>query len=98
MVVAHFDGELGAQRLPLPGALSAPAARATGGAAGEAGRCYELFEAAGQVGLVARRQGCGETDMVQEAGIVVEAEEQGADERALGVVAEPADDAIGGAR
>ena len=98
MVIPHFDDELGAQRLPLAGALGAPAARSTGGTASEAGRRDKVFEAAGQFGLVARRQGCGEADMVQQAGIVIEAEEQRTCEWALGVVAKPADDAIGRAR
>src|SRR5204862_7261993 len=58
MVIPHFDDELGAQRLPLAGALGAPAARSTGGTASEAWRRVELFEAAGQLGLVASGQGC----------------------------------------
>src|SRR5215472_11409341 len=97
MVIAHFDNELGAKRLPFAGALGAPAARTARSAAGEAGWRDELLQAARQRRLFLGRQRCREAGVVEEALLVIEAEQQRADERAVRVVAKATDDAIGGA-
>src|SRR5438874_3004153 len=98
MVVSHFDDDLGAKRLPFARALGAPSTRTAGGAAGETRWLDKLFEAPGECRFVARRQGRGEADVVQQAGIVVKSEQQRADKIAALAVTEPADNTIRGAR
>src|SRR5688572_10573836 len=95
VVVADFDDELGVERLPFGAALRAPAARAAGRVAGEAGRLDELLEPLRERGLVLGADRRAEADVVEQAPVVVEPEQQRADERAVGAVTEAADDAVG---
>src|SRR5262249_58526298 len=79
------------------GALGRPAARAAGLVAGEAGRRDQLFEFLGQRRLLARLDGRGEADVMQQAVVVVEPEQQRADHLPALIVAEAADHAVGAA-
>src|SRR6185295_5742681 len=95
MVVADLDHELGLERLPYRRAFGRPAARTTGRVAGEALRRRELLQPRGERGLVLRRNIGGEADVVEQAVVVVEAEQQRADYVLAFVVAEAADDTVG---
>src|SRR5581483_12102969 len=101
MVVADFDHELRFQRTPLRRALGRPAAGAARRIAGEAGRGDQRFQLVGKRKLLVALDGGGEADMVQQAGVVVEAQQQRADDLSVsdlvGRVAEAANDAIGAA-
>jgi len=78
MIVADFDDQFGAQRLPLSGALGAPPAGTSGRVAGEAWRLDKPFELPGQGPAVEVVQCRGKPDMIELAFAVVEAEQQGA--------------------
>src|SRR5438067_867018 len=97
MVVADLDYELRLERAPRARALRRPAARATRCLAGEAGRCDQALEPFGQCfarsGLDARR----EADVLQQMVVVIEAEQQRADEFRVRAIAKAADHAIGAA-
>src|SRR5205085_3611728 len=95
MIERDLDHQLRHQRLPLGRPLAAPAARASRSAAGEAGRLDQLFDLRGQrlaiFVLEARRLAA----VMQQALIVIEAEQQRADDFAAGRIAEAADNAVG---
>src|SRR5690606_13989563 len=94
VVVAHLDDQRRPQRLPVGAARRAPAARAAGRVAGEAGRLDQRLQAARQRGPLAGRDGRGEADVVEAAAVVVETEQQRADLAAVAGVTEAADDAV----
>src|SRR5262245_34965932 len=94
MIIADLDHEFGTERLAVGRALGAPAAGAARRIAGEARRLDQALEHPGQLGALATRQGRGETDMVESAGVVVEAEQQRADLPACPLIAKAADDAV----
>src|SRR6058998_817836 len=73
LVVADLDDQRGLQRLPLAGSLGVPAARPARGASGEARRLDQSFEVLRQSGTFSGRNPRGETDVVEQALIVVEA-------------------------
>src|SRR3569623_705826 len=75
VVVCDFDHQFVAQRLVRRGPLGRPAARSTWRVAGEA-LAAKGFEARGLLGLVLVAERRGETDMVELALCVVEAEQQ----------------------
>src|SRR6476620_2368650 len=97
LVVAHLDHELRLQRLPLFGAFGAPAAWSSRRLAGKARRRDAGLELRGQRRAVLVGDGCGEADMIELAGIVVEPEQQRANLLAAATVAKAADHAVGGA-
>src|SRR5688500_14380019 len=98
MIVAHLDDQLGPKRLPLPGPLRRPAARPARRIAGESRAAAERLELARQHLALAPVNGRREADMVEQACLVVEAEEQRPDELAVRAVTEAADNAIGSAQ
>src|SRR5437764_1122846 len=73
LVVADLDDQHGFQRLPLAGSLGVPAARAARSASGEAGRLDQSFEVLGEPRAFGCRHGGGETDVIQQALLVIEA-------------------------
>src|SRR5581483_6992327 len=92
------DHQLGLQGLPLGRALVAPAARATRRVAGEARWRDQLLEPPRQVRTFGRRNAGGEAHVVELAVGVVEAEQQGAHDARILLIAEAADDAVGAAQ
>jgi len=98
MVVAHLDDQLGFERHPFGGTLGAPAAWPAWCVAGEARLAFELFELLCQRGAIFICEAGGEADMVELARVIVETEQQRADELAAGRISESADDAIGAAQ
>src|SRR4051812_38889634 len=102
MIVADFDHQLGFQRTPLGRTFGGPAARAARRVAGESRRSDQSFEFCGQRGLLLALDRGGESDVMQQPCIVVEAEQQRTDDfppvQSVGRVAKPADDAVGAAK
>ena len=98
VIVAHFDDQLGSQRLPFGRPLRRPAARSTRRFASET-RCRDqLLQPLRQLRLfIGRERGC-EPDVVQQAIVAIESQQQRADQLAAALVAEAADHAIGGAQ
>src|SRR5690606_14627230 len=74
MVVGDLDHEAGLERQPMRRAARGPAARAARLVPGKAGRRNERFEPARERHAVDARESGREPDMVQQSGIVVEAE------------------------
>src|SRR5690606_36517689 len=97
MVVGDLDHEAGLERQPMRRAARGPAARAARLIPGKAGRRNERFEPARERHAVDARESGREPYMVQQSGIVVEAEQQRADSRLALAVAETADHAVGAA-
>src|SRR5258705_7772819 len=97
MIEADLDHKLGLQRLPFARALGRPAAWPARRVAGEAGRRDEVLELGGQRRLLLPWDARGEADMMQQAVIVIEPEQQRADHRLSFVVAKAADHAVGAA-
>src|SRR5687768_5438687 len=83
VIEADLDHELVAQRLVGTGALRRPARRAAWGVAGKT-FAAKLFEARRERRLVLVGEGRGEADMVEQAGVVVEAKQQGPNELSAG--------------
>ena len=98
VVVAHLHHQLGPQRLPFRGPRRAPAARTPRSIAGETRGGDEPFQTGRQLWLLMVSEARGKADMMEEAPVVVEAEQQRAHAPAPGLVAEPADDTVGGAQ
>src|SRR5260370_1045733 len=94
VMVAHLDAQLRAQRLPLAGTRSAPAARAAGRVAGKPGRLDQRLELPRKRLAIEVVQGRGKPDVIELALVVVEAEQQRPDQARVPLVAEPADHAI----
>src|SRR6185503_16596007 len=94
MVVADLDHQSGFERLPLGRAFGRPAARPTRLVAGKAGRRDQFFEPFGQRFLFLGLERGGEADMIEQSRIVVEAEQQRADDALALVIAEAADHAV----
>jgi hypothetical protein len=97
VVVLDFDDQLGDEGLELAGALGAPAAGTTGAAAGEAGGLAEGFQLPRERAALGGGDRRCETDVVEQAVVAIEAEEERADQFGIRAVTETADDAIGGA-
>src|SRR5262249_52503415 len=97
VVVADFHHELRLERLPLGRALGRPAARPARRVAGEAGRGDQFFQARGQRRLVFAADRGREAHVVQQAGLVIEPEQERADDVLALVVTEAADHAVGAA-
>ena len=64
VVIAHFDHELWAKRLPVGRTLCAPAAWSSWRIAGEARRCHELLQTLSEGGLFGIGEGGRKADMV----------------------------------
>src|SRR4051794_28548718 len=94
VIVLDLHHELRGERLPLGGALGAPAAGAAGRAAGESRRAAQRLELGLEAPLFLAAHVGAEADVVEASVLVVEAEQQGADPAALGGVAESAHDAV----
>jgi hypothetical protein len=94
MIVLYFGDELGREGLPFGAALGAPAAGSAGFGAGEAGRFDERFELFGERGLVGGGETGGKAHVTQQALLVIEAEQEGADKALFRAVAEAADHTI----
>src|ERR671925_2293939 len=97
MVVLDLDHERRFERLPLPRSLRAPAARPTGRLAGETGRADQLLETLRQFPLFGGFDVGREGHIGEQTRIIVQAEEERADQASLRSVAEAADHALGGA-
>src|SRR4051794_38958685 len=93
MIVADLDHELRLHRYPLAGAFGRPAARTARRVAGEAS-AFELLQLRGERGLVGARDRRREAHVIEQAGAVIETEQQRADKLAVRPIAKPADDAI----
>src|SRR5450432_819992 len=74
MIVSHLDHQFRPQRIPFRRALGRPAAGAARRVAGKAGFCDQRFELRRQRRLVLLLDRRGESDMVQQAVTIVEAE------------------------
>ena len=97
VIELNFDHQPGSERLPLRGTSGAPAAGASGGFAREAGGLDQLLQFPGQgkaIVLVDRR---GEADVIELAFVVVETQQERADQRLRFEIAEASDYAVGGA-
>ena len=98
VVVLELGDELGFEGLPLGAAFGGPAAWAAGGVAGEAGRRDEWLEHFGEFFALVGFEGGAEADVVEEALVIVEAEQERAEEGfGIGCVAEAAYHTVGGA-
>src|SRR5688572_23774769 len=95
MIVGNLHDYLRIDRLPFAAPFRAPAAGTTRRIPGEARFLLQRFEFFGQRGSVACLEGRGETDVMQEAIVVVEAEQQRADYFRIGAVAKTSHHAIG---
>src|SRR5512146_424473 len=94
LIVAHFDDELRLQRLPLAGTLGVPPARTARRIPGEARRLDQPLKVSRQlVPLLCGNRGC-EADVIEQAPLVIEAQQEGADYLLLLSVEESADDAV----
>src|SRR5688572_29205522 len=96
LVVHDFDYHLRLQRLPLGGAVGRPAARTARRVAGEPGRLDQPLQLFGPYRPILAGDRGGEADMMEQAGMVVEAEQQRSDQLVVAAVAEAADNAVGG--
>jgi hypothetical protein len=76
VIIAHFNHELGAKRLPLGGPRRAPAAWTAWRVSREAGRGHKPFQAFGKGRLFVVGESRGKAHMMKETFVVVEAEQQ----------------------
>src|SRR5690606_34844780 len=90
MVVADLYHQSRAERHPLGGPLGAPSAGSARSASREAGRLPQRFQLACQCLTIVARNVGGEADVVEQAVLVVEPQEQAADRLRLRPVAKPA--------
>src|SRR5262249_1482502 len=97
MVVTDLDHELGSERLPFGRAFRRPAAGTARRLPGESWRRDEALELLGQRLAFRGFDVRGEADVMQQTGLVVEAEQERADDVRAFAVAEAPDDAIGAA-
>src|SRR5690348_343516 len=97
MIVTNFDNELRPERLPFARALGRPAARAARRLAGETGRLDQALEFLGQRPSIVRLDVRREADVIEQALVVVKAEQERADHVHAFAVPEPTDHAIGAA-
>src|SRR5262249_44543453 len=97
VIVANFHHELRLYRHPFARALGRPATRAAGRIAGKTSVHAELLEFGRERRLFLALDGRGETDMMQQALLVVEAEQQRADDILSFIVPEATDHAVGAA-
>src|SRR5688572_8653301 len=94
MIVGDFDDQLQIERLPLAGTFGGPAARSARSAAGEARRFADGFEFSSEFGFLGSFDGGTKADVMQQAIVIVEAEQQGTDKFGIGAVAKSADDTV----
>src|SRR6476661_3949544 len=97
VVVLHLDHQLRREGLPFARSLGAPSRRSTRRLAGETRGLHQLLELRGERLLLPGGNVRGEADMVQQSALVVETEQQRADDLPLRRVAKAADHALGGA-
>ena len=76
LIVTHFDDQDRLQRLPLTDRSLLQRLGPPGALAGEAGRPISSLQLLGQLPAVPRRNSRGEPDVVEQALIVVEAEQE----------------------
>jgi hypothetical protein len=76
MIVLDLDHQPRLQRFPFPGALRAPAAGSTRRIARESRRSDKLLETLGEGRLFLAGECGGEADVMKQAGLVIEAEQE----------------------
>src|SRR3954470_19685155 len=76
MIVADLDHQLRLERTPLCRALGGPAARPARRVAGESGLADQFFKPVGESWLLLRLERRSEADMMQQAMIIIEPEQQ----------------------
>ena len=96
MIIGHLHHDLRSDRLPFAAPLRAPAARAAGGVAGKTGWFFQRLELFRQGRSLFSSEGGRETDVMEQASVVVEAEQKGTDDARTAGITETANHAVDG--
>ena len=96
LIEADLDDQFGPQRLPFPRTVGGPTARSARRASGETRRLDHRLQPWRQFGAFRPAETGGEADVIKAPRVVVQPEQQRADQMLAARIAEAADHAIGG--
>ncbi len=96
VIVLHLDDELRRERLPFRRALCAPSAGPARRLSGKPRLPDELLQLGGELRALFRREARGEPDVMQQAFVIVQAQQHRADNSRFLGVTKASDHAVGG--